>query len=199
MAQNAFGALKQIDFPESTGGVNLVDSVFKIKENQAAGGVNFDYVLTGGIRKRLGSPKINSVVDTALYSLGFGLLAPVSGTSKSVFRAADRKLQLVDTSTPSFTALTADTAAVSSNAFAANSTQDVQFKQFSAGTSDILWAAGAGAALPVGAYSTTKYTVNGATPPSGTFTGNVDTHNGGNWTAANTKTAGAMSISYTKA
>lgn len=186
MSQNSFGQLKQADFVDNVGGINLVDSVFKIRENQAAGGANFDYLLTGGFRKRLGSPKINSVADSALYTLGFGLLAPVSGSSKSVFRAADRKLQLVDTSTPAFTALTQDTAAASSNAFALSSTQDVQFVQFSTATKDILWGAGGGAALPVGTTSTTKFTANGVTTPTGTFSTAVNAHNGGSWTAAGT-------------
>jgi hypothetical protein len=184
MSQNQFGQLKQLDFIDNTGGINLVDSVFKSKDSQAAGGINFDYVLTGGVRKRLGAPKINSVADTALYTLGFGLRAPTSGLSKAVFRAADRKFQLFDTSTPSFTALTQDTAAAGSNAFALNSIQDVQFVQFSTGSSDILWGAGGGAALPVGAYSTTKFTANGVGVPTGSFSGVVNAHNSGSWTAA---------------
>lgn len=169
MAQQMQGQLKQVDFPDNVGGLNLADSVFKIKDNQAAGGVNFDYILTGGIRKRLGSPKVNSSANSALYSLGFGQYAPTSGTSKSIFRAADRKFQLFDTSTPSFTALTEDTLAAGSSPFAASSTQQVQFKQFSTGTSDILWVAGGGATLPVGAYSTTKFTTNGAAIPVGSI------------------------------
>lgn len=185
MSQNQFGQLKQIDFADNTGGTNLVDSVFKIKENQAAGGVNFDYTLTGGIRKRLGAPKINSVADTALYSLGFGILAPVSGLSKSVFRAAGRKLQLFDTSTPSFTALSQDTSTASTNPFALNTVQDVQFVQFSSGTQNILWGAGGDAALPVGAYSTTKFTSNGATPPTGSFTATNHTSGAGSWSTGN--------------
>lgn len=182
--QNKNGQLLQQDFADNTGGINLVDSVFKISPNQAAGGYNFDYILTGGIRKRLGAPKINSIADGALYSLGFGLLAPVSGLSKSVFRAADRRLELFDTSTPSFTNLTQDTAAASSTPFASGSTQDVQFVQFSSGTSDILWGAGGGAALPVGAYSTSKFTANGVAVPTGTFSTAVNSHNSGSWTAA---------------
>lgn len=184
MSENRYGQLKQTDYMDLIGGTNLTDSVFKIKENQAAGGVNFDYVLTGGIRKRLGSPKINSVADSARYTLGFGLLAPISGLSKSVFRAADRKLQFFDTSTPSFTALTQDTAAAGSNPFAVNATQDVQFVQFSTGTADILWGAGGGATLPVGAYSITKFTTNGVIAPTGTFSTAVNAHNSGSWTAA---------------
>ncbi len=182
MSANQFGQLKQADFADNVGGINLVDSVFKIKESQAAGGMNFDYLLTGGFRKRFGAPKINSVADSALRSLGFGSLAPTSGASKSLIRAAVQKLQLLDTSTPSFTNLTQDTAATVTDAFAANSTQAVQTVQFSTGTSDILWNAGGGAALPVGAYSTTKFTANGVAAPSGTFTGAVNTNNSGSWT-----------------
>ncbi len=178
------GQLLQADFPDSTGGTNLVDSVFKIKETQAAGGLNFDYILTGGFRKRLGSPKINSVADAQTYALGFGGYAPTAGTSKSLFRAAGRQLQLFDTSTPTFTALSADTLAASATPFASNTVQDVQFTQFSTGTSDILWGAGGGAALPVGAYSTTKYTANGTIVPTGSFSTAVNAHNSGSWTAA---------------
>ncbi len=184
MSANQFGQLKQVDFADNVGGLNLSDSAFKIKENQAAGGVNYDYVLTGGIRKRLGAPKVNAVADTALRSLGLGQYAPTSGTDKYIMRAADRSLQLLDTSTPAFTALTQNTAAASATPFALSSTQQVQFKQFSTGTSDILWGAGGGAALPVGAYSTTKFTANGVQDPSGTFSGAVNAHNSGSWTAA---------------
>lgn len=169
---------------DNTGGINLVDSAFKALDSQAGGGYNFDYVLTGGIRKRLGSPKINSVADIGLYTLGFGQLAPTAGTSRSLFRAAGQRLQLFDTTTPSFTNTSQDTVSSGSTPFAAGSTQDVQFVQFSSGTSDILWGAGGGAALPVGAYSTTKFTANGVTAPSGAFSGVVNAHNSGSWTVA---------------
>lgn len=166
MSDNAFGQLKQIDFFDNIGGLNLSDSAFKVKENQAAGGINWDYSLTGGFKKRMGAPKINSSPDTQLYTLGFGLFAPAAGTAKSVFRAAGTKLQLVDTSTPSFTNLSEDTVAAGSTPFASGSTQDVQFTQFSTGTSDILWAAGGGQTSIVGAYSTSKYTTNGVPAPT---------------------------------
>lgn len=178
------GQFLQKDFSDNLGGTNLVDSVFKINETQAANGFNFDYILTGGIRKRLGPTLINSVADSQLYSLGFGLYAPVSGTSKSVIRAAGTKLELFDTSVPSFTALTQDNTAVSSNPFTSGTTQDVQFVQFSNGTSDILWGAGGGASVPVGVYSTTKFTANGQSAPTGSVGTAVNAHNGGSWTAA---------------
>ena len=183
--QNKNGQFQQTDFPDNTGGTNLVDSVFKIAQNQAAGGYNFDYVLTGGIRKRLGSALINSAADSQLYSLGFGLYAPTSGTSKSVFRAAGQELQLFDTSAPSFTALTQDNAAASSTPFTSGTTQDVQFMQFSNGTNDILWGAGGGAAFPVGAYSTAKYTSNGCATPTVTMTASNNVSGAGSWSTGN--------------
>lgn len=182
--ENRNGQYHQVDFPDNTGGTNLADSVFKIKTNQAAGGYNFDYILTGGVRKRLGPSLINSVADTALRSLGFGLYAPASGTSKSVMRAADRKLQLVDTAVPSFTSLTDDTVSAASNPFATSSTQPVIFSMFNNGSSNILWCAGGGATLPVGAYSTTKYTANGVAAPTGAFTVTPSASGTGSWTAA---------------
>lgn len=184
MSENAYGQLKQADFTNSTGGINLVDSVFKIQDSQAAGGLNFDYILTGGIRKRLGNSKINTVADSQLYTLGFGVLAPVSGLSKTVMRAAGLKLQNFDTSTETFTPLTEDNGLASGNPFAFGSTQDVQFVQFSSGDNDILWGAGGGAAVPVGAYAPLKFTKNGVASPSGTFSGSVLGHGGGSWTAA---------------
>lgn len=184
MSANEYGQLKQSDFADNVGGLNLTDSVFKIKENQAAGGMNFDYILTGGVRKRLGSPKINSVADSELYTLGFGLYAPVSGAAKSVLRAAGQKLQLVDTVSATFISLMDDTINSGSSPFTSGTTQDVQFLQFSSGTSDILWGAGGGSSLPIGAYSPSNYTLNGVVPPSGIFSGIVNTHNGGQWTVA---------------
>src|SRR5271166_2281219 len=97
------GQLQQIDFMNNTGGTNLVDTAFKILPNQAARGFNFDYVVTGGIRKRLGSALINSAADSQKYTLGFGLLAPTSGLTKSNFRAAGSQFQLFDTVAPTFT------------------------------------------------------------------------------------------------
>jgi hypothetical protein len=177
----------QSDFPNNVGGTNLADSVFKIQDTQAAGGYNFDYILTGGVRKRLGPSLINSSADTALRSLGFGLYAPSSGASKSVMRAADRKFQLVDTGASSFTALTDDTATAGSTPFAANSTQSVLYSMFNNGASNVLWAAGGGATTPIGAYSTSKYTTNGVTAPAGSLgTPTINAHGGGSWTAAGT-------------
>lgn len=182
--QNLNGQLRQVDFINCTGGTNLVDSVFKIGEDQAADGYNFDYILTGGVRKRLGPVKINSSADSQARSLGFGLYAPISGTSKSIFRAAGTKLELFSPSVPSFVALTQDNASASSSPFSA--TSNVFFSQFSNGTTDIDWAIGGGLTLPIGAYSTTKFTQNGVIAPSGSISVTVNAHNSGSWTASGT-------------
>lgn len=179
------GQLRQIDFPDNTGGTNLVDNVFKIKPTQAAGGVNFDYVVTGGIRKRLGNSFVNSVANSDLYTLGFGLYAPSSSPTKYNFRAAGQHLQLLDTGTATFTPLTQDNSSATSTPFAANSTQDVQFSQFSNGVSNILWGAGGGSSTVIGAYSTTKFTSNGVAAPTGTMTATNHVSGLGSWSTGN--------------
>lgn len=186
MPQSKNGALNQSDFAANVGGTNLADSVFRIQDTQAAGGFNFDYVLTGGIRKRPGPSLINSVADSQLRSLGFGLYSDSSGGNKAVMRAAGTKLQLVDTSSPSFTALTDDTASAGSNPFVSGSMESVNFTQFNSGVSNILWGAGGGATIPIGAYSTTHYTVNGISAPAGSFTASPNAHNSGSWAATGT-------------
>lgn len=178
------GQLQKTDYMDNTGGTNLSDSVFKIQPNQAAGGLNFDYQLTGGIQKRFGPVKINSSADTQLNTLGFGLYAPSSGASKSVLRAAGTKLQFFDTSVPSFTNLTEDTLAAGSIPFVAGSTQTVAFNQFNNGISNINWATGGGTTLPIGAYSTSKYTTNGVPVPAGAITATPSAAGTGSWTAA---------------
>lgn len=184
-AGNKFGQLQQIDYFNNVGGINLTDTVFKIAQDQAAGGYNFDYVQTGGIRKRLGNYKLNSSPFTNTSTLGFGLYQPVSGISKTLFRAAGRQLETFDTSSLVDVSLTQDNAAVSNTPFASGTTQDVAMLQFSTGTSDILWGAGGGSTNLVGAYSTSKYTLNGSMSPSGPFSGVVNLHNGGSWSSGN--------------
>lgn len=184
---NAFGQLKQIDFMDNIGGLNLTDTVFKITPDQAAGGFNFDYLKTGGVRKRMGISRINTYPNASLYTLGLGLYAPISGTSKSVFRAAGTKLQLLNPGSGigSFSNLTDDTSLGGSDPFALGTTSDVVFSQFSTALNDILWGTGGGATLPVGAYSTSNYTTNGVASPSGTFSGSVNAHGGGSWSSGN--------------
>ena len=184
VVSNKNGQLFQSDFANNVGGINLTDSVFKIQDTQAAGGYNFDYTLMGGIRKRLGPVKINTVASSTVRSLGLGLYAPASGTTKSVIRATDSVLQYEDTSAPSFTTLSQDTASAGTTPFTSGSTQTVCFSMFNNGSSNILWCAGGGATLPVGAYSLSKFTQNGVASPTGSFSATLNTHNSGSWTAA---------------
>lgn len=174
---NQNGQFNQTDFMDNTGGTNLSDSVFKIKDTQAAGGFNFDYVLTGGVRTRLGPTKINSVANADLRTLGFGLYNTSDGI-KSVIRAAGQNLQLFDTGTPSFTVLTSDAIGATPLIFDSGTTTDVQFSQFNNGSTNILWAAGGGTNVPVGVVSTTQYTQNGVQAPSGAITASVAGGNG---------------------
>ena len=178
----ANGQFEQTHFADNTGGLNLADSAFRIADNQAAGGVNFDYTLTGGIRKRLGPAKVNSVADAQLRTLGLGQYSTATG-SKANIRAAGTALQVIDTSVPSFTSLTADTLAASAAPLAVDSTQGVNFSQFNSGSSNILWAAGGGMTIPQGVYSSTKYTQNGVTAPAGLITTTVNAAAGGTFSA----------------
>lgn len=192
---NKYGQLHQTDFFSNIGGLNLSDSVFRISDSQAAGGQNFDYILTGGIRKRLGRTLVNSSPDTQLYSLGLGLYNTAAGT-KSVIRAAGTKIQLVDTSVPSFTNLTTDAAAAASDVLTSGSTQTVNFAQFNNGTANILWAFGGGLTIPYGVTSTTKMTRLGVDAPTGVVTKNVTTPGTGTFTATGTM---YYAVAYRKA
>lgn len=181
---NKSGQLHQTDFSNHTGGINLVDSVFKIStETQAAGGYNFDYVLTGGIRKRLGPVKINPTPDTQTRTLGLGQYQTALGGTKANMRAAGTNLQFITTGTPAtFTTLSQDNVAASSTPFTAGTTQQVCFTQFNTGASNILWATGGGATLPLGITSTSKYTTNGVPAPTGSITA-VQASGSGNWSS----------------
>lgn len=182
---NKSGQIAQTDFADNVGGLNLSDSVFRIQPTQAVGGYNYDYILTGGIRKRLGPVKVNSVADTQLRTLGLAQYNSGSGLTKVNMRAAGTKLQYVVTDTPvSFTNLTRDNLAASENAFS-DDTQ-VNFIQFNSGESNILWATGGGSTFPVGATSTTKWTINGAAEPTGTLSAASPTGSDGSWSATGT-------------
>lgn len=180
----ANGKLLQQDLFENIGGLNLIDSPFRVKDGEATGGQNYSYTLTGGFAKRRGHPLINTVADSATRSLGLGLNNTTAGT-KTPIRAADTRLQALDLSTPAFTNLTEDTASAGSTFFSSSSTQPVVFAQFNTSSSDVLWAAGGGAAGIVGAYSSTKATFNGATAPSGSISTSVG-GSGGAWAATGT-------------
>lgn len=167
------GQFKQANFFTNTEGLNLTDSLFTVKDDQASDGRNWDYVRTGGIRKRKGYNKVNTSADTQLRSLGISLKNTKAGV-KTTIRAADTKLQTLDIEVPSFTNLTADTTTASSTFFTVGSTQPVVMNNFNSTSSDILWVTGGGATLPIGVYSTTKATSNGVDAPTGVITTTVD-------------------------
>lgn len=163
------------DYFENVGGLNLSDSPFRVLETQATGGKNWEYTLTGGFRKRDGHSKVNSVVDTRLRSVGFGQHVTASGTKTQV-RAADRKLQAVDLTTPSFTALSDDTSSAATDILAASNTQQVVASQFNTTAANALWLAGGGMASLYGVYSATKVTKNGVPAPTGSLSLTASAH-----------------------
>lgn len=167
------GQFKQANFFTNTEGLNLTDSLFTVKDDQASDGRNWDYVRTGGIRKRKGYSKVNTSADTQLRSLGIALRNTNAG-SKSILRAAGTKLQILDIDAPSFTNLSADTTAASSNIFPGTSTQPVVMNNFNNPSSNIMWVTGGGLTLPYGAYSTTKVTQNGVDAPTGLISATLD-------------------------
>lgn len=176
----ANGQLQETHYFDNTGGTNLSDSVFRIAENQAAGGFNFNCLVTGGIQKRLGPLTINSSPDVQLRSLGFGLYNTTSGV-KSVIRAAGTKIQHFDPDVPDFTNLSEDTLAATTDFFTSGSTQTVSASQFNNGSSEVLWLAGGGMDLPRGATSLTKVTKNGVNIATGTVTATPSASGLGDW------------------
>jgi hypothetical protein len=157
------------DFFDNTGGINYSDSPMRVNDSEATGGRNFEYALLGGFKKKKGAGAINSVADSALKTLGMGLHV-TAGDTRTVIRYADRKIQNVDTATPTFTNLTEDTATAGTDILAASSTIPIVKAQFNTASLDVLWAAGGGMSKPYGVYSTTKVTKNGVPKPTGSFT-----------------------------
>lgn len=148
------------DFYTNAGGLNTADSPFVVSLEEAAGGKNFDYVKRGGVQKRAGHAKLNSVANGEVKSLGFGLWNK-PGTAREVVRAAGRKLQNFDFSAYTFTNLTEDTTAAGSDLLGASSTQPVVSSMFVNASASTLWCAGGGATALYGVYSDSKATANG--------------------------------------
>jgi len=154
------------DFFNNAGGLNLRDTPVRVQETQATGGFNFDYVQTGGIKSRRGETLINSAADAQLKSIGLGVYNSSSEVLKFPVRAAGTKAQSIDMSVPSFTNMTEDTTAASSDFFTSGSTQQVVFSQFNTALQNTLWMAGGGLSNLIGAYSSTKITRNGVAVPT---------------------------------
>lgn len=165
---SANGSLQQIDFYGNQGGLNITDSPFAIQNEQATGGNNYEYEQTGAIRKRNGHRKINSSADTSLRTTGLNTYNPASG-SKITLRAADRKIQTVDLSSSTFTNLSEDTTTATTDLFPVSNTTPTVFQQFNTASISVNWFAGNTDAV-YGAYSSSKFTKNGAVAPAGTVT-----------------------------
>lgn len=133
----------------------------------ATGGANWDYAQDGAIKKRQGNDKLNAVADTQLKSRGLDVYNTTMGV-KTLIRAADRKIQSVNLNTDSFTNLTQDTTAVNSDVFPASTSVTTAFANFNTDTVSMLNFAG-GTDGVYTAYSTTKYTKNGAVAPAGSL------------------------------
>lgn len=160
------GALQYTDFFGNSGGLNFRDTPVKVKDGQSTGGVNFDYVQTGGIKSRRGDTALNTVADAQLMSLGLGTYSSSNSSTKFVLRAAGTKLQNFSPINYSFTDLSEDTAAATTSFLSASSTQQVVFSQFNTASLNVLWAAGGGMSTVYGATSTTKVTKNGVVAPT---------------------------------
>lgn len=187
------GQFVETAFFDNTGGLNISDSPFKVRDTQSTGGSNFEYTQTGGIQKRRGHQVINSTPDTELRSRGLEIYNTTLG-AKTVIRSADRKIQAVDTDALTFANLTQDTTAAGSDAFPASTSVTTAFAQFNSATRSLLNFAG-GTDGVYAVYSPTKYTKNGSTTPSGTVTGQASL-TGGSFTTSGTFT---YAVSYVKA
>lgn len=161
------GRFLQADYFENAGGLNTTDSPFSVGTDQATGGINYEYTRTGGIKSSLAPLLVNSVADAQLLTRGINLYHTKAGV-KDVLRAATTKLQLVDTDAGTFTDLTEDTASAGSSLFSGSG--QVSSVMFTTTSSDMLWYTGGGLTKPIAAYSTSKYTQNGAATPEGSIT-----------------------------
>lgn len=188
------GQKLQADYFENSGGLNNSDSPFIVPTNTAASGSrNFEYVESGSVKKRLGLEKINSSADAQTQTWGMALRNPVSG-SQQVVRAAGRKIQTVNLDTGAFTDLTEDTSSAGSDFLSTSVSVPVSDASFSTADADVAWLAGGGMDDIYGAYSASKVTKNGVTPPAGSL--NLTLGVGGSFASTGTL---YYSVAYRKA
>lgn len=186
------GQLVESQFFDNIGGLNISDSVFRVKESQATGGSNFEYNQAGGIQKRRGLQAINASPDTQLKTRGIEIYNTTIGT-KTVIRSAEQKIQSVDIGINVFTDLTQDTTAVSSDVFPASTSITTVFSQFNTDIVSLLNFAGNTDGV-YSIYSPTKFSKNGAVAPSGSFTATTIA-GGGSWLTSGTY---RYAVSYEK-
>lgn len=170
-------------FFENVGGLNLTDSTFAIKSNQATGGFNYEYVKTGGIQKSLCPTRVNSVADAQLRTLGL-FLRNTKTSAKSIIRAAGTKIQLTDLE-GTFTNLSRDNTAAGTDFLTSGSEQPVVGTMTTSPSIDVLWLAGGGMDGLYGVPSTTKVTKNGTDAPTGALS-TLESGSGGDWSTTGT-------------
>jgi hypothetical protein len=165
------GQLIETSYFDNTGGLNTSDSPFKVLDTQATGGVNFEYTTEGAVTKRRGHDEINTAADTQLKSRGLDIFNTTLGT-KTLIRAADRKVQNADLDALTFTNLTQDLTAATSDVFPASTSTPTVFSPFNTDTVSLLNFAGNTDGV-YSVYSTSKYTKNGAVAPAGSISTDV--------------------------
>lgn len=165
------GQFNETNFFDNTGGLNNSDSPFKLPETVATGGANWDYTQDGAIRKRQGNELQNTVADSQLRTRGLEIYNTTLGV-KTLIRAADRKIQSVDLDTDVFTALTQDKTVATSDVFPVATSITTVFASYNTDTVSLLNFCG-GTDGVYSAYSTSKYTKNGAEAPSGTISTSI--------------------------
>lgn len=167
LVQRKQGNFIQADFFDNSAGVNTSDSPFRVLDNQATDGYNYDYVATGGFQKRYGHGLLTAVPDTNIRSLGY-YLHTTSANVKTLLRAGGTTLQTQDLTTGVSTTQSDDTVSAASAFFTSN--QPVVFSQFNTTTNNIAWCAGGGLASGrVLGYNGTKLTLNGSAAPTGSI------------------------------
>jgi hypothetical protein len=159
------GDFLQADFFNNVGGLNTTDSPFRVQDTQAIQGYNYDYLYTGGFRKRFANTLLNSTPDSLTRTIGVGIYTDTSN-SKTVLRATSTKLQTVNQSTGATTVITDDTVSAGTTPF--SSTQPVVVSAFNSSSNNTTWMAGGGLSSgTIIGYNGTTYTINGAAPLAG--------------------------------
>ena len=161
------GDFLQTDYFDNVGGLNVSDSPFRVLENQAVAGANYDYVVTGGFRKRSGHTRLNGSADSVLPTTGVFVHTDNSNT-KTLLRATSTTLQSINKTSGASTTISSDEATPATAPFA--STQPVVFSQFNTASNITTWMAGGGQATGVlTGYNGTSYTKNGVAPAAGSI------------------------------
>lgn len=176
------GQFVESSFFDNIGGLNIADSPFRVQDTQATGGANFEYTQTGGIQKRRGAQVVNTTADTELRTHGIEIFNTTLGV-KTVIRAADEKIQAVDTSALTFTNLTEDTTAADTDVFPADTITPTVFAQFNSDVNSLLNFCGSTDAI-YAVYSPTKFTKNGVAAPVGTLSVASTLSTGGSWSTS---------------